>query len=143
MHCTGGCFLCALHEAILRRTQSLGIVIGGTILQNELLAKLPADFTSTLPKGVQVAYAIIPQIQSLPDGVKDEVRGAFAGSVRVIWQVMIGISGAGLLTCLLMKELPLRTDMDETWGLQEKERGEEKGAEAGAGPSSGTASTEG
>lgn len=74
----------------------------------------------TLPQGVQVAYAIIPQIPSLPGGLQDEVRGAFAGSVRVVWQVMIGISGAGLLTCLLMKELPLRTDMDETWGLQEE-----------------------
>ncbi|GJE88925.1 MFS general substrate transporter [Phanerochaete sordida] len=98
--------------------QSLGIVVGGTILQNELRAKLPEAFLATLPQGVQIAYSAIPQINALPDGLREEVRGAFAGSVRVIWQVLAGISGAGLLTCFLMEELPLRREMDETWGLQ-------------------------
>ena len=31
---------------------------------------------------------------------------------------MIGVAGAGLLSCFLMGEVPLRTDMDETWGLK-------------------------
>lgn len=49
-----------------------------------------------------------------------QVRAAFAESTQLIWRVMIGVSAAGLLTCMLMREVPLRTDMDETWGLQEK-----------------------
>lgn len=36
--------------------------------------------------------------------------------------MMCGISGVGLLSCLLMDEVPLRGDMDETWGLQGGER---------------------
>lgn len=107
--------------------QSWGIVIGGTILQNTLLRKLPASFVATLPQGVQIAYSIIPQISGLPPSLQKEVRVAFAESTRLIWQVMIGFSGAGLLTCLLMREVPLKTVMDETWGLKEKEKGDAKG----------------
>lgn len=33
---------------------------------------------------------------------------------------MIGISGLGLISVLLMKEVPMRTDVDEQWGLEKK-----------------------
>ncbi|KAI0706358.1 iron permease [Earliella scabrosa] len=109
--------------------QSWGIVIGGTILQNRLLADLPPEFTATLPQGVQIAYAAIPRIRSasLDPDVRRAVEAAFARATRLIWQVMIGVSGAGLGTVLLMREVRLRRDRDETWGLQEK------GAESGSG----------
>ena len=51
------------------------------------------------------------------------MQRAFANAIRLVWRVMIGIAGAGLVSCLLMKEEKLRTDMDEKWGLQERERG--------------------
>jgi hypothetical protein len=35
---------------------------------------------------------------------------------------MCGLSGIGLLSCLLMDEVPLRTDMDDTWGLRDVEK---------------------
>ena len=43
----------------------------------------------------------------------------FARATRLIWQVMIGVSGAGLLSVFLMREEKLRQDMDEQWGLRE------------------------
>lgn len=44
---------------------------------------------------------------------------------------MAGISGAGLLTCLLMQEVELRKDsLDEKWGLKQDE-GERAGGESG------------
>ncbi len=106
----------------MSQLQSFGIAIGGTIIQNILLRKLPADFIATLPQGVELAYAIIPQIPGLQPPFKDEVRHAFAQSTQLVWRVMLGISVAGLLSCLLMKEETLRTDMDEKWGLQEREK---------------------
>ncbi|KAI0353760.1 iron permease [Trametes cingulata] len=100
--------------------QSWGIVVGGTILQNRLLHDLPPSFTSRFPQGVQIAYAVIPTINSLPEPLRGQVRGAFARAIQLIWRVMIGVSGVGLLSCFLMEEVELRMDsLDEQWGLKE------------------------
>ncbi|KIP04468.1 hypothetical protein PHLGIDRAFT_109526 [Phlebiopsis gigantea 11061_1 CR5-6] len=122
--------------------QSWGIVVGGSILQNTLRSRLPAQFAQSLPQGVQIAYAVIPDIAGLPPQLQAEVRAAFAQSTQLIWRVMLGVSGAGFLSCILMREVPLRTDMDETWGLQERETGKGEGVEAGVRASSMVASNE-
>ncbi len=79
---------------------------------------------------MQIAYAVIPTISGLPEPLRGEVRAAFAQATRLIWQVMIGISGAGLLSVFLMREVALREDRDAQWGLQdEKEKEKETGTE--------------
>ncbi|KAH9846451.1 iron permease [Lenzites betulinus] len=88
--------------------QGWGIVVGGTILQNVLLRRLPSEFTATLPEGVQVAYAAIQTIPSLPEPLRGQVHAAFAQATRQIWLVMLGVSGAGLLSCLLLREVSMR-----------------------------------
>ena len=122
--------------------QSWGIVIGGTILQNTLLRELPTDYLVRFPQGVQIAYAVIPTIGGLEDAaLKQTVREVFARATRLIWRVMIGFSGAGLLTVLLMREEKLRRDRDAKWDLKnagsgsvtptaEKELTMKEGAEA-------------
>ena len=70
-----------------------------------------------------LAYAIIPQISQLPEPLHDPVRNAFAESLRIIWQTMIGVSGAGLLSVLLMDEVEMRTDVDSQWALEDKRPG--------------------
>ncbi|KAI0341086.1 iron permease [Trametopsis cervina] len=104
-------------------SQTLGVAIGGTILQNSLQHKLPPSFLSSLPSGVSVAYSSIPVIQSLPKPIQTQVRIAFSDSMKVLWYTMIGISGVGLATVLLMKEVPMRTDVDEQWGLENQTQG--------------------
>ena len=52
------------------------------------------------------------------DRVKNR-RVAFAESIDVVWQVFIGIAAIGLLACPLMKGLPLHTEVDRKWGLEE------------------------
>ena len=74
------------------------------------------------PGGVALAFSTIPAISTLPEPLRGEVREAFADSMIVIWQVMIGISGVGLLTCLLMREVEMRESMDEQWGIQPEEK---------------------
>ncbi|KAF7792059.1 hypothetical protein EIP86_003087 [Pleurotus ostreatoroseus] len=98
--------------------QTWGITIGSTILQNELKKKLPADFVSQFPSGSEIAYAAIPLISALPEPLRTQVRKAFADSLRVIWQTMIGLSGAGLLSVLLMQEVTLHEVTDEKYGLR-------------------------
>ena len=82
---------------------------------------------------MQIAYAAIPRIRSssLDPDVRRAVEAAFARATRLIWQVMIGVSGAGLVTVLLMREVRLRRDRDETWGLQEKGASDGSGKEVG------------
>ncbi|KAH9918444.1 iron permease [Fomitopsis serialis] len=103
--------------------QSWGTVMGGTILQNTLQSRLPKAFIASLPHGTQLTYVIIPEVPKLAEPLKTEVRAAFARSTSTIWHVMIGISGLGLLTCLLMREVPMRTSMDEKWGLEDRGKG--------------------
>ncbi|KAL1937975.1 hypothetical protein VTO73DRAFT_12725 [Trametes versicolor] len=100
--------------------QSWGIVVGGAILQNVLTEKLPKSLTDTLPKDQEYAYQLIPTIPSMLEPQKSEVRAAFADGTKLIWQVMIGLSVAGLLTCLLMREEEMKTEMDETWAVVDK-----------------------
>ena len=89
--------------------QSWGIVAGGAILQNVLEDKLPAPFLATLPHGQEFAYTLIPAIPGLDEPLRSDVRVAFADGARLIWKVMIGVSAAGLLTCLLMREVDMMT----------------------------------
>ncbi|GBE78466.1 Efflux pump FUS6 [Sparassis crispa] len=97
----------------------LGITIGGTVLQNELKKQLPAAFAQQFSQGSAIAYSIIPLIPTLQEPLKTQVQVAFAGSLHVVWQVFIGIAGLGLLFSLLMEHLPLHTQVDKQWGLQE------------------------
>ncbi len=70
------------------------------------------------PKGVSIAYASIPVIKDLEEPLRSEVRRAFTDSIRVIYQVLIGIAGLGFLVSLPMKALPLHTQVDERWGME-------------------------
>ncbi|OCH93791.1 hypothetical protein OBBRIDRAFT_724168 [Obba rivulosa] len=71
--------------------QAWGITIGATVLQNELRSCLPNEFLSQL----------------------HGVRAAFACSLDVLWEVMVGMAGLGLLSSLMMKEMPLQNVVDE------------------------------
>jgi hypothetical protein len=98
--------------------QSWGTVIGGAMLQNTLATRLPSDVSSNFG-GAELIYGLIPQIPQLPQEIQTQVRAAFADGLMKMWQVMVGISGIGFLSCLLMREVEMRTALDETFGLQE------------------------
>ncbi|KAK4704677.1 hypothetical protein P7C70_g1530, partial [Phenoliferia sp. Uapishka_3] len=117
--------------------QVIGIAIGSTILQNELVKRLPQAFYEEFGAGSSdLAYSSIVIIKTLSEPLRSEVRKAFADSLRVIWQVMIALAGLGLVTALLMKSLALATTMDSEWGLEERlavadaERGESMPAQS-------------
>lgn len=100
------------------------MAIGGSILQNQLIHKLPAAYVAQLPSGVSFAYSAIPTLPSLAPELQLLVRQAFADSLKVMWLIMIGISGIGLVSVVFMKEIPMRSRVDEQWALKEKSGGE-------------------
>ncbi|GJE88951.1 MFS general substrate transporter [Phanerochaete sordida] len=106
-----------------------GVTIGTAVLQTQLAQRLPRDFVDALPGGVSLAYAVIPAIAGLPEPAHTQVRVAFAQSIRVLWLVMIGVAAFGALGALLMRGLPLHTQVDERWGMEEKARRDEEAEE--------------
>ncbi|KAJ7187353.1 major facilitator superfamily domain-containing protein [Mycena filopes] len=99
--------------------QTWGITISGTILQNELKRNLPPAFVAQFPPSLEIAYAAIPIIRTLPEPLRAQVQGAFAVSMAAIWRTLIGISGLGLLLSLLMREVPMATTVDENYRLKD------------------------
>ncbi|KZT52008.1 iron permease [Calocera cornea HHB12733] len=102
-------------------SQTFGVTIGATVLQNELLRNLPTQFSALFPAGVSIAYAAIPQIPTLPQPLRDEVRVAFASSLSTLWKVAIAMGGLGLVTTFFMKQIHLHVVTDEQWGREQKE----------------------
>ena len=96
------------------------------MLQNELQHRLPSDFVSQFPGGTGIAYAVVPLIPSMEQPLRGEVQKAFAGSLSVIWRVLIGVGGLGLFASLPMKWFPLHTDIDKDWGIMESEKHEQR-----------------
>ena len=81
--------------------------------------RLPPTFAALFPQGTSIAYSIIPLIGGLKEPIKSQVQTAFAESLRVVWQMIIGVGGIGLLASLLMKGLPLHTEVDRKWGMKD------------------------
>lgn len=103
--------------------EAFGVTIGSTILQNELKKQLPEAFVATVSgsvasgRGAAIAYSVIPIIGTLPEPLRDQVRSAFAESMRVLWRVLIGVSAMGALCVFGMKELPMHETTDQEWGM--------------------------
>ncbi|KAJ7279697.1 major facilitator superfamily domain-containing protein [Mycena rebaudengoi] len=100
-----------------------------TFFQNSLHKNLPADFVSQFPPGFEIAYAAIPHINVLEEPLRADVRSAFATSMAVIWQTMIGVAVLGLLISSIMAEIPMTGVVDENFGLVEEKTNSSLGAE--------------
>lgn len=105
----------------MRALQIWGVSVGGAILQNGLQSRLPQSIQQSIPGLRNIAYAVVPLVPGMPQPDKDITRRAFADSLQTVWRVLIGIAGAGLISSVFMKGLPLHTQKDETWAMKEKE----------------------
>ena len=107
----------AFYAFVRSFAQTWGITIASTILQNELKKKLPGEFVSQFASGSEIAYAAIPIIGNIAEPLRTEVRTAFALSMSIVWKTMIGIAGAGIITLVFLKEVPMNTVTDQSYGL--------------------------
>lgn len=106
-----------------RPSQTWGVTIAASILQNELKRRLPAEFAAQFPEGIEIAYAAIPEIPTLDEPLRSEVREAFAASLSIVWKAMAGFAGAGLASVFLLKEIPMHTSTDGRYGLEKPSAG--------------------
>ena len=100
-----------------------GVSIGTAVLQTQLAKRLPEAFTTDFPQGVSIAYSAIPAIPTLHEPVQSQVRQAFAESLSMLWQVLLGITGVGLLASVFMRGLQLSREVDKKWGLDDTDEG--------------------
>ncbi len=110
--------------------QVWGVTVGTAVLQTQLTKRLPAEFLEQFPGGVELAYSAIPVIGTLSEPLQSQVQEAFAESIIVIWQVMTGICGIGIVASFFMKALPLHTQIDEKWGLEANGRASDEHTQA-------------
>ncbi|KAH9962017.1 hypothetical protein BGW80DRAFT_1255739 [Lactifluus volemus] len=73
------------------------------------------------PQGVEIAFATIPVIPTMSSPLKDVVRDTFGDALRVVWQAVLGMSIAGFLFSLGMRQLELHTVIDEDWGRRDSD----------------------
>ncbi|KAI0268427.1 major facilitator superfamily domain-containing protein [Russula aff. rugulosa BPL654] len=109
----------ALHVFLRNFGSIWGVTAGGAIIRNELNTKLPTAFLTQFPQGVEIAFETIPIIPSLNQPLKDEVRNTFGIALKVVWQVVLCISIAGILCGIGMKQLELHTDINVDWGRED------------------------
>ncbi|KAJ7652118.1 hypothetical protein DFH06DRAFT_1134654 [Mycena polygramma] len=67
---------------------------------------LPAQFFVLFPEDINLAYSAIPDIASVSEPTRSEIWAAFADSIPVIWKILSGLAGAGLIVSLSMEEVP-------------------------------------
>jgi hypothetical protein len=109
-------------------SQAWGITICASILQNTVKRRFPAKFLEELPAGSDFAFAALSRIAKLPEPMQSEVKAAFAHGISTIYQAMIGVAGLGFLCVFFMKEVPMRSKVDQTFTL--KKNGETPDVEA-------------
>ncbi|GAA6020021.1 hypothetical protein JCM10207_006761 [Rhodosporidiobolus poonsookiae] len=100
--------------------QCVGISVATTIVQNRLAQRLPLQVAAAFGNGKD-AVAAIPLIAKLDAPWNTLVRMAFADSLRTLWLVCCAVSGVGLVLSVFIKSIPLATESDENWGLEDRQ----------------------
>ncbi|KAL0570472.1 hypothetical protein V5O48_011487 [Marasmius crinis-equi] len=105
-----------------------GISLGNAVLQNELQKRLRPELVEALGGTITAdkLYAFISQIRFLGEPTKAELQENFGDSLDVLWAVMAGVAGIGLLSSLLMKGIALQNVRDEKWTKVEVAHGSDE-----------------
>ncbi|EPE26755.1 MFS general substrate transporter [Glarea lozoyensis ATCC 20868] len=90
--------------------QTLGVAVGGVILQNQLAVKISA-YPALAPMAKrysQDATALAHLLRDMADSQdRRDLVQAYADSLKVVWIVMCGLAGLGFIISLLIKDYPL------------------------------------
>lgn len=88
--------------------KALGVAVGLSIFENELLKKLNANptFTDYAVQYTNDAVATVAKIQRSPGGegsAKVQAMDIYVGSLKTLWMVLTGISALALILSFFMK----------------------------------------
>ncbi|KAL4919045.1 major facilitator superfamily domain-containing protein [Aspergillus aurantiobrunneus] len=101
--------------------QAIGIAVGGVIFQNRMRHELLTypDLSGRAEEWSQDAAALVTTIRGMDDGLrKEQLKQAYADSLRIIWAFMAGISGVGLALSVLVKKYDLNRALRTEQGVR-------------------------
>ena len=110
--------------------RSFGYIWGSTIpsilfnsFSNQFSSEISnPDVQGKLSDGHAYEYASGSYIASMPENTKREVIDVFAKSLTIGWGVLIAFPLSGMILVLVEKHLPLRTNLNTNYGLDEREK---------------------
>ena len=111
-----------------------GIAIPAAIFNSRFSALLSgvSDPTVAQELGAGHGYSHVSRayITALPTGIREEVVGAYLGSLKLVWQVAIAFAGLCFVLVFLEKEINMSTTVSSDYGLKEKKKTEDSEANA-------------
>lgn len=112
--------------------QAVGVAIGGTIFQNQMIQKLQAfpryaEQASELAKDAAALVEIIRATPAGPD--KLDLQTAYTDSIRTIYIVLTALAGVGLACCFFIKAYDINVALETDHGLVEKPKDAESSVE--------------
>lgn len=110
--------------------QAIGVAVGGTIFQNQMRSKLLTYPTLASRAGEysKDASSLVQIIKSMQDdAMKQNLRHAYADSLKVVWATMCGLSAVGLILSLGTKGLDMNKPLEtEQYFLDERRTADEE-----------------
>lgn len=105
--------------------QAIGVAVGGTIFQNQMKSKLlryPA-LASKADEYSRDASSLVQIIKGLQEGmVKEDLKHAYANSLKVVWATMCGLAAVGLIASLGTKGLDMNKPLETEQGFLEEKK---------------------
>jgi hypothetical protein len=112
-----------------------GITIPGIMFNNrfsELSYRISDPVArQTLGGGRAYELATGPYVQTLRPNLKSEVLDVYLQALKVVWYGAMAFGATGLGAVALEKHVPLRTELETSYGLQEKEKDDDSQTEKG------------
>ncbi|XWW93412.1 hypothetical protein V2A60_001345 [Cordyceps javanica] len=102
-----------------------GVAIPAAIFNNRFtdLAYRISDTSVSTELQVGRAYEHATQefVMSLPQPVQGQVIGVYEDSLKFVWYISIIFSGVAFLLAIIEEDLPLRTELDTEFGMEDKD----------------------
>jgi hypothetical protein len=66
-------------------------------------------------------------VWSFPEATREQIVRTYVLALKLIWQISIAFSGTSFLIIIFEKQVPLRTELETEFGLEEVKKGPELG----------------
>lgn len=117
-----------------------GVAIPAAILNNrfaQLAWRIEDPDVRALFRGGNRAYenAYASFVWSFPEATRDQIIGVYQDALKLLWQISIAFAGVNFLIVLFEQRVPLRTELETEYGLEqeeEKKKGNKKDVGAAA-----------
>ncbi|KUI63648.1 hypothetical protein VM1G_10498 [Cytospora mali] len=107
-----------------------GITVPGIIFNNcfnQLSYQISdAVVRETLGGGKAYQLASGTYVQTLPPVVRSEVLGVYLAALKAVWYGAMAFGASGLIAVAVEKHVPLRTELETEYGLEQKKNGDKE-----------------